>query len=89
MYFDCSLVKNCPTVGLSFPPCPPILGSKGKNVVVPSLPFISLKDLFCSLLWGYSAYWLANEFVLLLLNSTSLVIVLSLSSLEVGQSLVK
>ena len=81
MYLVCSLVKNCPTVGLSFLPCPPIQESKGKNVVAPSLPFISLKDLFCNSLQGYSAYWITNEFVPLLLNPTSAVIVLSLSLL--------
>ena len=81
MYFVCSLVKNCPTLGQLFSPCPPILESKGKNAAVPSLPFISLKDLFCNFLWGYSAYWLTNEFFPLLLNPTSAVIVLSLSLL--------
>ena len=78
IYLICSLVKNCLMLGLSFLPCPPILESKGKNVVVPYLPFISLKNLFCNFPWGYSAYWLANEFVLLLLNSTSAAIVLNL-----------
>ena len=46
-----SLVKYCPTVGLS-QLCPSILESNGRNVVVPSLPFISLKD-FYDFLWGY------------------------------------
>ena len=52
MYLVCSPVKNCPTVGWLFLPCPPILKSKRRNAVVPSLPFISLKD-FCNFLWGY------------------------------------
>ena len=81
MYLVCSLVKNCPTVGLSSLPHPPILKSKGKNAVGPFLPFISLKDLFCNFLWGYSACWLANVFVPQLLDSTFAVIVLGLSLL--------
>ena len=91
MYFACFLVKNYPTVGLSSLLCPPILESKDKNVVVPCLPFISLKDLFCNFKWGYSVYWLANEFVPLLASKFNIHYNYSnsLSSLDVVQSLAK
>ena len=77
MYLVCSLVKNCTTVGSLYLPCPPVLESKGKNAVVPCLPFISLKD-FCNFVWGCLVCWLVNEFVLQLPNLTSVVIALSL-----------
>ena len=50
MYLFWSLVKYYPTVGLSLF-CPPILDSNGKNGVVSSLPFISLKSLY-DFLWA-------------------------------------
>ena len=40
----CSLVKYCPIPGVVSFISPPILGLRGKNVVVPFLPFIHLND---------------------------------------------
>ena len=68
-----SLVKYCPTVGLSLV-CPPILESNGKNVVASCLPFISLKDFYNS-----PKGFLIYEFVLPC--SAFVVIVLGLSLL--------
>ena len=73
MYFVWSLVKYFPTVGQPLF-CPPILESNGKNVVVSSLPFISLKD-FYNLLLDFLVY------VFALPCSAFVVIVLGLSLL--------
>ena len=85
MYFVWSLVKNCPTVGQSLF-CPPTLESNGKNVVVSSLPFTSLKDLY-----DFLSVYLVYRSVLQLPYPASVATfpALSLSSLELGQSLTK
>ena len=69
-----SLVKYHLTVGQLSLFCPPILESNGKNVVMSSLPFISLKDFYNSL-WGF----LVHKFALPC--SAFVVIVLGLSLL--------
>ena len=62
MYLVCSLVKNCPLLGLLLFTCPPILVLRHKNAVIPSLPFISLKDLPFDFLLYYFVNLLIKRF---------------------------
>ena len=62
MYLVYSLVKNCPTLGLLSFTWLPILVLRGKNVAVPSLPFIGLKDLPLDFLLYYFVHLLIKRF---------------------------
>ena len=65
MYLICSLVKNFPLLGLLLFTCPHILVLRGKNAIVPSLLFISLKDSPLDFLLNYFVDMLIKRFAFL------------------------